>query len=92
MFVSHFFPQRGRLNVLSLLLPKAPFPGASRLIRIPPRPPPRSYLHPDDVRHPADLRLPVLAAEVPEERRGGSVRADQSAFHLVNLAALASAR
>lgn len=27
----------------------------------------RSYLHPDDVRHPADLRLPVLAAEMPAE-------------------------
>lgn len=28
-----------------------------------------SYLHPDDVRHPADLRLPLLAAEMPEEAK-----------------------
>lgn len=32
-----------------------------------------SYLHPDDVRHPADLRLPLLAAEMPEEGKLGHI-------------------
>lgn len=34
-----------------------------------------SYLHRDDARHPADLRLPRLAAEMPEEEKAQSRRA-----------------
>lgn len=31
-----------------------------------------SYLHPDDVCHPVDLRLPLVAAEMPEEEKAWS--------------------